>query len=89
MGARQLEAGDRKPPAHPAGADDELVSLKPEPALGLDGVCIDEARSSGFLVYGDAEGIDLLAQAGMRPHSTDDLAHARQQPGIIQQAGSR
>jgi hypothetical protein len=40
-------------------------------------------------VYGDAEGIDLLAQAGMRPHSTDDLAHARQQPGIIQQAGSR
>ena len=84
MGARQLEAGDGESPAHAARADDDLFSLKPQPALGFDGVRIGEARGAGVLVDGHSQGIDLAAQGRMRTHIVDDLAHAREQPGIIE-----
>ena len=50
MGAGKLEARNWEPPAHAAGADDELFRLQPEPALRLDGMRIDEARLSCWTV---------------------------------------
>jgi hypothetical protein len=84
VGARQLEAGDREPPAHAARANDELVSLKTQPGLGDDGVRIDEARSAGMLVDDHSQRINLLPQGRMRTHIVDDLAHTRKQSRIVQ-----
>ena len=84
MRVRELEAGDGEPPADAARAKDDLFRLKPQPALGFDCVRVDEARNAGVFVHGHSQGIDLLAQGGMRTHVVDDLADAREQPGIIQ-----
>ena len=48
----------------PPRAEDELVGVKPQPALGLDGVRVDEARGAGPLVDRHAQAAaELLAQA--------------------------
>jgi hypothetical protein len=39
-------ARDGEPPAEPSRTDNDLVSLKPQPTLGLDGVSIGEARGT-------------------------------------------
>src|SRR6266403_5009834 len=84
MGTCQLEAGDREPPAHTASANDDLFSLKPEAVLGFNGVLVGKACNASVLVDGHSQGVDLLAQGRMRTRILDDLARAREQPGIIQ-----
>jgi hypothetical protein len=84
MGIRQLEAGDWKPPAHAASANDYLFSLKPQAALGFNGVLVGEACNASVLVDRHSHGVDLLAQGRMRARILDDIAHTRKQPGIIQ-----
>jgi hypothetical protein len=74
--ACQLKARDREPPAHAAGANDDLFRLQPEPAFGLDSTSIEEARLAGLLVDGHPEQIDLLAQRRMCAHIAHDLARA-------------
>ena len=66
MGARELEARDGEPPAHAARANDELVSLKPEPALGFDGVRIGEARGAGPFMDRYSQAVDVLAPQRVR-----------------------
>ena len=44
---RQLESGDREPPADAARAEDDLLGAKAQPALRLDGVRVHEARGAG------------------------------------------
>jgi hypothetical protein len=61
MGIRQLEAGDWKPPAHAASANDDLFSLKSQPALGLDGVFVGETRNARVLMDSHPQRIDLRA----------------------------
>ena len=58
--------------------------MKPQPALGFDSVQIGEARGAGLLVDGHSQGINLPAQGRMRSHIVDDLAHAREQPRVVQ-----
>ena len=65
VGIRQLEAGDREPPADAARANDDLFSLQPQPAFGFDGVLVGETRNASVLVDGHSQGIDLLAQGRM------------------------
>src|SRR2546429_9979725 len=84
MGTCQLGAGDWEPPAHAARANDDLFSLKPSAVFGLDGVLVREACNASVLVDGHSQGVDLPAQGRMRTRILDDLAHAREQPGIIQ-----
>ena len=45
---------------------------------------IGEARRAGLHVDRHSQGIDLLAKSGMRTNIVDDLAHAREQAGIVQ-----
>jgi hypothetical protein len=47
-------------------------------------VLVGEAYNTSVLFNGHSQGVDLLAQGGMRTRILDDLAHARKQPGIIQ-----
>ena len=54
VSARQLESGNWQPPAHSPGANDDLICLKPEAALGLNGVWVHEARGPGLLMNGHA-----------------------------------
>ena len=44
---------------------------------------IDEARSAGFFVDRHARAVQGFAAEGMRSHVVDDLAHAREQSGIL------
>ena len=84
VGGGQLEAGDWKPPARAARAKDELVSLQAQSTLGFDGVRIDEARSAGLFMDRHSQPVQVLAPKRMRAHGVDDLAHAREQPGIFE-----
>jgi hypothetical protein len=47
-------------------------------------VLVGEACNASVLVYGHSQGVDLLAQGRMRTRFSNDLAHTRKQPGIIQ-----
>jgi hypothetical protein len=47
-------------------------------------VLVGEACNASVLLNGHSQGVDLLAQGGMRARIPDDLAHARKQAGIIQ-----
>jgi hypothetical protein len=84
MDIRELEARNRESAACAAGANNDLFSLKPKPALAFDGVFVDEARNASVLVDRHSQRIDLRTQRRMRAHVVDDLAHARKQQGIIQ-----
>jgi hypothetical protein len=66
MCACQLEARDWKSSARAAGANDDLFSLEPEPALGLDGVRVHEACGASMLLDSHSQRIDLSAQERMR-----------------------
>jgi hypothetical protein len=50
VGGGQLGAGDLKSSAHAAGANDDLFTLQPQPALCFDSVRIGEAGVAGSLV---------------------------------------
>ena len=63
VGGGQLEAGNRQPAARATRAEDDLVGLEPQPALGLDGVRIDEARRAGAFVDRHTETIHVLARS--------------------------
>ena len=84
MGGGQLEAGNRQPPARAAGAKDDFVGLQPQPTLGFDGVRIDEARGAGLFVDRHPQAVQVLTRKRMGAHIVDDLADAREQPGILE-----
>jgi len=83
MRARQLEAGDRQAPTYAARTENDLVGPQPQASRSLDGVLIDEACGAGLLIHLHTQGIDLLAQRGMRTHITHNVAHAPKQPAIV------
>src|SRR5262249_11763011 len=83
MGTGQLEAWDRETPAHAARANDDLLSLQPESAVGLDGMRVDEVGSPRMLMHGHSARINRLAQERMCTHVVDDLTHTRKRRRII------
>ena len=76
--------GHVEPPADATGAEDDLVGDEAQAALGLERVRVDEARRAGVFVHGDARRLELPAEHGVLAHVVDDLAHARQQPRIVE-----
>src|SRR5262245_9618289 len=80
----QLEAGNSKPPTHAAGAENDVLSLKPQPTFGENRVRVDEARGPRLLVDRHAQRIDLFAESRMRAHIVEDFADTRQEPAVIQ-----
>jgi hypothetical protein len=61
MGICKFEAGHWELPAHAASANDDLFSLKSQPALGLDGVFVGETRNAPVLMDSHPQRIDLRA----------------------------
>jgi hypothetical protein len=58
--------------------------MKPQPALCLDGVRINEAHGTSPFVNYHPQAVEMRAQRRMRAHIVDDLAQAREQPGILE-----
>ncbi len=83
MRGSPLEARDREPPARAARAEDDFACFKPQPAFGLDGVRVDEARGAGLFVNGYPNAFEVFAPDRMLVQVVDDLAHARDQLGIL------
>src|SRR5215469_13074310 len=84
MGARQFEAGDWQSTIHATRANDDLVRLKSQPALGFDSVRVEETCGTGLFVDGHPKVIHLAAQRTMRVHFVDDFANTRKETSIIQ-----
>ena len=72
------------PLARSARAEDDLVRSEPQPAPSLNRVRVDKARGAGIVVNRNPHIFQLLAPGSMFAHVMDDLARAREQPGIIQ-----
>jgi len=66
VGGGQLEAGDCKPSARAARAKDDLVSLRPQSILGLDGMLIDKARGAGLFKDFHSQPVQMLAGKRLR-----------------------
>ena len=55
-----------------------------QPAFGLDGVRIGEARGAGSLMDRNAQTLQRRAVKRIQPHGVRDLAHTREQSGVVQ-----
>jgi hypothetical protein len=84
MGVCKFEARDCELSADTASADDNLFSLKAQPAFSFDGVFVGETRYAGVFVDGHAQRIDLRAEGRIGAYIVNNLTHASKQPGIIQ-----
>ena len=61
-----------------------LSATRRRPLLRRERVRVEEARGARVFVHGDARGLELPAEHGVLAHVVDDLAHARQQPRIVE-----
>ena len=59
-----------------------MLSANSQPTPGFDRVRIDEACGAGRFVDRHSHAVEVLAPSRMRAHIADDLADAREEPGI-------
>ena len=84
MRGSQFETRNGQAPARSPCAQDDFVCSEAQPAPRLDRVRIDKPRGAGIVVNRNPHIFQLLAPGSMFADVTDDLARAREQPGVIQ-----
>jgi hypothetical protein len=83
VGGGQVKAGNRETAANTPSANDDLVSLKPQPAFSLDSMRIDEAGGTRPFMNGHAGSIELLAKSRMFANVAHDLVDTFEQARIL------
>ena len=81
---RIFDPRNREPAGYAACANDHLFGVQPQSTLCLDCVRVHEPRHAGAFMDGHSGGIDLPAEGRMGSHVIRDLAHASEQPAILQ-----